>query len=270
MPEKHPDQLTVYPRSYDADLLVPIERASSRNRLGLGETLPFSGRDVWHAYEISCLNPDGLPRVYLGKFIFDCHSPRLIESKSLKLYLNSHNQVRYAGRAALHEVLVNDLSAVAGADVSVELRDLSAPLLPITEPEGLCLDDLDITISHYLPEPELLFSKGDENVEETCYTNLFRSNCPISNQPDWATVSVTYSGSPIDHAALLAYLVSYRLHNDYHENCVEQIFVDIQQRCRPTALTVQANFLRRGGLDINPMRSTEKLESGTNSRFIRQ
>jgi 7-cyano-7-deazaguanine reductase len=265
-----------YPRSYDPGQLVPLSRAENRGLLGLGGDLPFTGADVWNAYELSWLDLQGLPQVARGRFIFRCDSPNLIESKSLKLYLNSLNQHRFADRDAATATIQADLSAAAGADVQVVIQPFRGMKEILEAPEGTCLDALEVACDHYEVEPALLRTASaggqfDEIVEELLYTDLFRSLCPVTGQPDWATVVICYQGARIDHAALLQYLVSFREHRDYHENCVERIFCDLQQYCRPQSLSVEANFLRRGGLDINPVRaSSDSINCMLLPRYNRQ
>jgi 7-cyano-7-deazaguanine reductase len=259
---------TQYPQQYNPEILLPIPRETNRKILGLTDSLPFSGEDIWQAYELSWLNQQGLPQVAMGRFSFSCDSSYLIESKSFKLYLNSLNQEKYESIEAVRELLVKDLSEKSGTDVYVELFNLHDDQ-PLSQPQGVCLDTLPVEINNYHPDANLLVKKSKQ-IEEQVYTNLFRSNCPITNQPDWASVSIHYQGTEISHESLLAYLVSYRQHNDYHENCVEKIFVDIQDKCQPELLTVQANFLRRGGLDINPIRSTQAGHEKAFPRFVRQ
>lgn len=248
-----------FPERYSPELLAPIPRRANREQLGLDDgPLPFFGADVWNAYELSWLGTRGKPQIATARFVFPYDSPNLIESKSLKLYLASFHQERFAGSEEVGRRLHEDLSRAAGAPVGVSIQSLEdfQRCLP-EEPAGTCLDLLDIEIDRYELDSDLLALAGDAQVvDETVYSELFRSACPITGQPDWATVTICYRGPRIDHAALLRYLVSYRRHSDYHENCVERIFLDIGRRCKPLALTVEANFLRRGGLDINPVRST--------------
>jgi 7-cyano-7-deazaguanine reductase len=254
-----------YPERYDPSLLVPIARADNRLALGItGESLPFVGADIWNAYEMSWLNKRGKPQVGRGRFIVPCDSQCLIESKSLKLYLNSLNQHEFDSIEAVRGVIERDVSAAAGAPVEVLLQNFSGMQEMIEAPTGVNLDTLDVECAQYETDASLLqLANGDapfeQLVDEVLYTDLFRSRCPITGQPDWGTVTVCYKGPQISHAALLQYLVSYRLHNDFHENCVERIFCDIQQQCRPQSLSVEANFLRRGGLDINPVRATSEM-----------
>jgi 7-cyano-7-deazaguanine reductase len=267
---------TYYPSSFNPALLVALPRSTNRFNLGLSEQLPFVGEDIWHAYEISWLDKQGLPKVAIGRFAVPCESPFIIESKSFKLFLNSLNQEKFDEKQSVINLLTENLSRSASAEVKVTLFELEESVELIKLPEGICLDRLDVQIDHYQPNPALLkineSNQGDEVivVEECIYSDLFKSNCPVTNQPDWGTMIINYKGPAIYHEGLLAYLVSYRLHSDYHENCVERIFVDIQEKCKPQKLTVQGNFLRRGGLDINPVRSTHVELIKTLPRFIRQ
>lgn len=267
---------TAYASTYAPELLFPIPRQGKRDELGLhADALPFVGEDLWNAYEISWLNPRGKPVVAVGTLRVPADSPRLIESKSLKLYLNSLNQTAFADPAAVAATLSRDLSAAAGAPVRVELAALGEqPPASVGYPQGVLLDDLDIDCSDYQPAPQLLTTVDAENrqkpagaspgaatedpaiVEETLYSHLLKSNCLVTGQPDWAMVVIRYRGRAIDRASLLRYLVSFRNHNEFHEQCVERIFCDLWQRCAPEALAVHARYTRRGGLDINPFRSS--------------
>ncbi|MAM70822.1 MAG: NADPH-dependent 7-cyano-7-deazaguanine reductase QueF [Gammaproteobacteria bacterium] len=261
---------TENPRSYAPEILRPVPRIDNRNLLDISAELPFAGVDVWHAYELSWLNSEGLPQAVMGRFIFKCESPNLIESKSLKLYLNSLNQEKYSDQHEVLQIIARDLSACAGSEVTVELFSLQEEAMLAGKENGYCLDQEKISAGDYQPDKTLLESDSSSVVEESLYSNLFRSNCPITGQPDWATITVGYRGPKISRASLLAYLVSYRMYNGYHEDCVEKIFMDISTRCKPEALTVQANFLRRGGLDINPVRSSLPVQTDQFRRFIRQ
>lgn len=251
-----------YPKHYDPAVLVPIPRAANRTELGLDpERLPFVGADVWNAYELSWLNERGMPQVARARFVFPCSSANMVESKSLKLYLNSLNQHRFVDRDALVGTLRQDLSQAAGAEVEVLVQPFRGMQEMLEVPDGISLDARDVACEDFAVNPALLALRDatgsfEQLVEEVLYTDLFRSLCPVTGQPDWATVLICYQGQAIDHAALLRYLVSYREHGDFHENCVERIFCDLQQHCRPQHLSVEANFLRRGGLDINPLRSS--------------
>ncbi|MDR1993983.1 NADPH-dependent 7-cyano-7-deazaguanine reductase QueF [Azonexus sp.] len=263
---------TEYRATYAPDLLYPIPRQLKRNELGLaGTALPFVGEDLWNAYELSWLNPKGKPVVAVGTLRMPADSPNLIESKSLKLYFNSLNQTVFANTDAVAAVLGTDLSAAAGAPVAVELQPLgSRPAAQIGCPEGVLLDDLDIACDAYQPAPQLLAALDGPVIEETLYSHLLKSNCLVTGQPDWAMVVIRYRGRPLDHAGLLRYIVSFREHNEFHEQCVERIFCDISRHCRPEALAVHARYTRRGGLDINPFRSSSGFAAPDNTREIRQ
>ena len=258
---------------YDPTLLFPIPRANGREALDLGSVLPFHGVDIWNAYELSWLDNRGKPQVAMAEFRIPASSPNLIESKSFKLYLNSLNQTRFVDAAELRRVLVGDLSAAAGSQIELALRavdSLNPP--PIEWLDVRCIDDLDIEIDHYGP-PQLEFlclGESDEPVEETLVSHLLKSNCPVTGQPDWASVQIRYRGRKVDQAGLLRYLVSYRNHDDFHEQCVERIFRDLLVRCGPQQLTVHARYSRRGGLDINPWRSNLVSSDADNPRLPRQ
>ena len=261
-----------YISTYTPSLLFPIPRAAKWAELGLNaETLPYKGVDFWTCFELSWLLPSGKPVVAIGEFCFAADSPNIVESKSFKLYLNSLNQTVFADQPSLVATLQADLSEASGKPVSVRVRSLDdvqadgVGVLP-----GVCIDDLDITVSDYeQPRPELLACDESRIVEESVYSHLLKSNCPVTSQPDWGTVVVEYRGAALDHASLLAYLVSFRQHSDFHEQCVERIFLDLQRLLKPETLTVYARYVRRGGLDINPYRSTETVEF-QNVRLVRQ
>ena len=256
-------QQSEYSDRYTPSLLHPIARAPGRQALfperrapEQGE-LPFAGVDVWTLYELSWLDQRGKPHNAMGQLQVPCDSTYLIESKSLKLYLGSFNQSTFASPAEVSETIERDLRAVLGAPVDLTLYDGANPqaLAPTVMP-GECIDDLALTTDCYTPAKALLEFGGDHLEEEQLYSDLFRSLCPVTGQPDWASVCIAYRGRAIDHASLLKYLVSYRDHAGFHEQCVEQMFVDIQERCQPEFLTVYARYLRRGGIDINPYRSS--------------
>lgn len=255
-------QQVAYPRAYDPSLLVAIPREENRSALGINtDALPFTGADVWNAFEISWLNTMGQPQVARGRLVFPCTSPNLIESKSLKLYLNSLNLHHFAAADAVASTIEQDLSVVAGAPVQVVVQAFSGMQEVIDVPDGICLDQQELNCDVYdvdaaLLQPAAGSQQFAEVVDEVLYSDVFRSLCPVTGQPDWATVVICYQGPRIDHGGLLKYLVSFREHRDFHENCVERIYCDIQQQCRPQGLSVEANFLRRGGLDINPVRSS--------------
>jgi 7-cyano-7-deazaguanine reductase len=259
-----------YDAAYDPGLLYPLARAPGRVQLVLPEQVAMHGWDLWSAYELSWLEPSGKPRVACAEFWIPADSPNIVESKSFKLYLNSLNQHRFAGPGELQATLVRDLAQCLGAvpEVRLHLPADWAALAPCAMP-GSCLDDLDVAIEHYEPAPQLLRRRSERMVEEQLFSRLLRSRCPVTGQPDWATVIVEYRGAELDRAGLLAYIVSFRQHQDFHEQCVERMFADILQRCAPERLTVYARYLRRGGLDINPWRSTVA-ERPVNLRCLRQ
>lgn len=251
-------QSVSYPSQYDPSLLFPIPRAENRAALRLHEAPPFHGADIWTAYELSWLNARGKPRVAVATFTVPADSPFLIESKSFKLYLNSFNQTRLENAQELRERLSRDLGAAAGAPVELDLVLPAAfGRLRMAELEGIDLDRLDVEIEHYEPAPQLLRCAEGEVRTETLCSRLLKSNCPVTGQPDWGSVQVRYRGRPIDREALLKYIVSFRQHAEFHEHCVERIYTDLMRACQPETLTVYARYTRRGGLDINPWRSSE-------------
>ncbi|MFA5632856.1 MAG: NADPH-dependent 7-cyano-7-deazaguanine reductase QueF [Porticoccaceae bacterium] len=259
---------TEYPTRYDPELLVSIPRSEGRANLPGKHTL--HGYDLWTAYELSWLTPAGKPCVAVGEFEVDCGSAAIVESKSLKLYLNSLNQAAFATSDELAETLRRDLGAAFGGPVKVVLYDLeSYAKRGFGTFEGICLDDLDVACTAYHPDSTLLHSDPAQQISETLYSHLLKSNCPVTGQPDWASLAVTYRGSAIDREGLLRYLVSFRDHQDFHEQCVERIFCDIMARCAPQELSVYARYTRRGGLDINPFRGTSPASPGA-VRIARQ
>lgn len=250
-------KVATYKAEYNPSLLFPISRSSKREEIGVGNTLPFFGIDIWNAYEVSWLNLRGKPQVAIATVTVPADSPNIIESKSFKLYLNSFNQTKLAGSDALISLLQADLSAAAGAPVHVQLT-LSDNFgsLTMAELEGTLLDRLDIEVDSYTPAPELLrANQAEAIVEETLIFHLLKSNCLVTGQPDWDSVQIHYVGAQIDQESLLRYLIGFRNHNEFHEQCVERIFVDIMRHCKPQKLSVYARYTRRGGLDINPWRS---------------
>ncbi|QIA62687.1 NADPH-dependent 7-cyano-7-deazaguanine reductase QueF [Vibrio astriarenae] len=265
-------QKTEYANQYDASLLQPVPRSLNRDDLELGDSLPFQGCDVWTLYELSWLNSKGLPQVAIGNVSIPATSPNLIESKSFKLYLNSYNQTRFANWDAVQSQLINDLSQCAGGEVSVEILPVQAfTQTPVVTMAGECIDDQDIEIDSYDFDATLIENAtSDEIVTEQLHSHLLKSNCLITNQPDWGSVEIQYTGNKIDREALLRYLVSFREHNEFHEQCVERIFTDIMKYCQPTELTVYARYTRRGGLDINPFRSNVTAQPLNNARMARQ
>jgi len=263
---------TEYRADYAPELLYPIPRQLKRDELGIsGAALPFVGEDLWNAYEVSWLNPKGKPVVALATFRVPADSPNLVESKSFKLYLNSFNQSVFVDTDAVEATLARDLSAAAGAEVGVKVAVLgSRPQVSVAYPAGELLDELDIACDSYQPAPELLHTTDGPLVEETLYSHLLKSNCLVTGQPDWAMVVIRYRGRPIDRAGLLRYIVSFRGHNEFHEQCVERIYCDITEHCAPEALAVYARYTRRGGLDINPFRSSGEFAAPDNTREVRQ
>lgn len=259
-----------YLSEYEPALLFPIARHGKRSELGLGSgTLPFFGIDIWNAYEVSWLNPRGKPQVAIATITVPADSPNIIESKSFKLYLNSLNQTRLAGTDALLHLLQADLSAGFGAPVRVTLTMPEAfSSLQFGELEGLLLDRLDIDVNDYTPNPALLKTTPDTApVEQTLVSHLLKSNCLVTGQPDWGSIQIRYCGAPIDEEGLLRYLIGFRTHNEFHEQCVERIFTDILRHCKPQKLAVYARYTRRGGLDINPWRSN--FSTGTQALNLR-
>ncbi|MDG1694003.1 MAG: NADPH-dependent 7-cyano-7-deazaguanine reductase QueF [Porticoccaceae bacterium] len=248
---------TRYSDSYNPSLLCPIPRVKARQTSDESMTLPFIGVDVWTAYELSWLNLDGLPQIAIVEFMVPCDSDSIVESKSFKLYLNSFIQTQFVSMEAVQAQLAKDLSAATGAVVDVVLYEISEyqGVQPISEPQGLCIDRQPLVIDAYSPDSSLLALESDTEVNETLYSHLLKTNCPVTDQPDWASVYIFYKGPKIARAGLLKYIVSYRQHQDFHEQCVEQIFLDIMASCAPTELSVYARYMRRGGLDINPFRS---------------
>jgi 7-cyano-7-deazaguanine reductase len=261
---------TTYADQYDPALLFPVERAPLRAELCLPQPLPFDGVDLWTAYELSWLDPDGRPRVAIATFAVPAASPSIVESKSVKLYLTALNQTRFASQSDVAATIGNDLSAATGAPVGVTLTapaDFAA--LPHGELAGTWLDSLPCAGPAGAPAPQRLTAAGPP-VDETLCTRLFRSLCPVTGQPDYASVQVRYRGPRIDAPGLLAYLVSFRRHPGFHEHCVERIFADVWQRCAPRALSVYARFTRRGGVDINPFRGHGFDPPAANVRTARQ
>ena len=272
-----------YPKGYDSSLLFPMPRLDARLTLGLASlppstttmpgSLPFKGFDLWNAYELSWLNAKGLPKVALLRLKVPCTSPNIIESKSLKLYLNSLNQTRFETVHHVFDLLRKDLSQAIGAEVDFELvgSDQFANET-ISEFAGVDLDKLDVEIDCYQPDATILTQSKIEqaSISETVFSRLLKSNCPVTDQPDWACIQIEYTGPAIDHSSLLKYIVSYRMHNGFHEHCVEKIFVDILKQCAPTSLSVYARYTRRGGLDINPWRATFDCQPPAIGRSARQ
>jgi 7-cyano-7-deazaguanine reductase len=268
----------VYTDRYDPSQLFPLPRADKRAELGLHGALPFFGADLWTAFELSWLTPRGKPQVAIAQFTVPCETPHIVESKSFKLYLGSFSNTRFASADEVRDRLRADISeavwrgAPSASSVGVRL------LLPeafgrevVQELEGVNLDRLDIECDRYSPAPELLTAAFDEQpVEETLVSHLLKSNCPVTGQPDWGSVQIRYSGPQIDQGQLLRYLVSFRNHTEFHEQCVERMFMDIRARCKPVRLSVYARYTRRGGLDINPFRTSHPGALPANARTARQ
>ena len=265
-------QKTEYASQYDRTLLQPVPRALNRDGLGITQNQPFTiGADIWTAYEISWLNEKGLPQVAIADIYLDYQSQNLIESKSFKLYLNSFNQSKFADFNAVQQTMQGDLSECAQGDVKVRLNPVAVyDSQKIDHLQGDCIDEQDIEITSYEFSTDWLKDcVSDEIVEEKLVSHLLKSNCLITNQPDWGTLHIHYVGNKIDHEKLLRYVVSFRQHNEFHEQCVERIFCDLMHYAKPEKLTVYARYTRRGGLDINPFRSNfENLPK--NLRLARQ
>lgn len=250
-----------YADTYSPQFLFPIARQKTRAHLAVDESqLPFRGHDLWSAYELSWLDSHGRPQVAMAEFAVPADSPNIIESKSFKYYLNSFNQSQFDSWKLVSDILTKDLSAAAGADIETELYSLNLETALTTHIPGHCVDAGDVAQFRYQPDASLLVADSSAQVVgEALYSHLLKTNCPVTGQPDWATVWVQYSGPRIDPASFLAYVVSFRQHQDFHENCVEKIFMDLQSRCQCVELTVYARYTRRGGLDINPFRTNTSL-----------
>lgn len=262
---------STYISQYNADLLVGVPRSLNRAQLPIENVLPFSGVDLWNGYELSWLNRKNKPQVALGQFIFTCDSEYLVESKSFKLYLNSFNNTQFVDIDEVQALLEADLGRCTGKLPRVHL-------FPVNQQDqvktgildGVCIDDLDVLCDFEQVNPQLLQVDPSLHVDEVLVSHLLKSNCLVTGQPDWGSVQICYRGLKIDHAGLLQYIVSFRNHNEFHEHCVERIFMDILERCAPESLTVYARYTRRGGLDINPLRSTDATAQPQNIRLIRQ
>ncbi len=259
---------TAYPRTYDPGLLFPIARSAGRSAIGIEAPLPFIGHDRWHAYELSWLDARGKPQVATATIVVPCDSPNLVESKSLKLYLNSLNAHRLDDHDIALQTIAADLSRTAGAQVQVTS---GLPSFATPREHDDCIDDLDIAIDDYgPPDARHLLAHDDVIGEERLHSQLLKSNCPVTAQPDWASLHLHYRGPRIDRAGLLRYLASFRSHAEFHEQCVERIFIDVLQRCRPHMLSVHARYTRRGGLDINPWRALPGTPTPVAARDLRQ
>lgn len=268
-------QQTDYVSVYAPQLLFPIARSESRKLLGIGDTLPFYGVDIWTGYELSWLNVKGKPVVAVAEFFIPCSSEFIVESKSFKLYLNSLNQTQFETVAEVERLIAQDLTRITHADVHVAISLLSASadaaqhLAHIAEVQGVLLDELDVVVDTYHPAPELLTT--DAGLADECLvSHLLKTNCPVTGQPDWASLVIRYKGNKIQRENLLRYIISFREHQDFHEHCVERIFSDIARMCKPEELVVYARYTRRGGLDINPFRSSNPNTAPELLRLIRQ
>lgn len=266
----HLGKETKYISTYTPELLFPISRQPKRDEINVPNPLPFYGFDVWNVYELSWLNEQGKPQVAIGVITLPCDTPKIIESKSMKLYFNSLNNTKFLNKETVVETVKKDLSYAAEKTVDVniqllhEVEDLRTETFP-----GECIDTLDITIEEYLVNPNLLSTEADI-VTESLYSNLLRSNCLATGQPDWGSVKIEYSGKKINRESLLKYIISFRNHIEFHEQCVERMFMDIMRECQPEQLTIEARYTRRGGIDINPIRSTNPNIMATNTRQLRQ
>jgi 7-cyano-7-deazaguanine reductase len=269
---------SAYVDQYDASLLFPIPRAVKREELGIRSAPIFLGADLWTAFELSWLNLKGKPQVAIAHITVPAESTHIIESKSFKLYLNSFNATRFVDAQAVRDCMREDLDTalwhggqiMARCGVKIILSE-EFDKEPVHELDGLNLDRMDIECTHYQPAPELLQTQKDEApVTETLVSHLLKSNCLVTGQPDWGSVQISYSGDQIDQAGLLQYIVSFRNHNEFHEQCVERIFMDIWTRCKPLKLSVYARYTRRGGLDINPWRTSHPQSPPPNVRTARQ
>lgn len=273
---------SAYVDRYDPSLLFPIARQVKRSEIGIEGALPFMGADIWTAYELSWLNARGKPQVAIAQITIACETPCIVESKSVKLYLNSFNNTRFEGvdhgLAQVRETIALDIGAATSGKPRGESRVGVKPIgaeqfesETVQELSGLLLDRLDVECSHYTPAPQLLSAQFDEQpVTEVLVSHLLKSNCLVTQQPDWGSVQISYSGPQIEQGGLLQYIVSFRNHNEFHEQCVERIYTDIWQRCKPTKLAVYARYTRRGGVDINPFRTSYPQALPLNVRSARQ
>ncbi|MEZ7205691.1 NADPH-dependent 7-cyano-7-deazaguanine reductase QueF [Pseudoalteromonas sp. DY56-GL79] len=263
---------TEYASVYTPSLLHPIARKLNRDQINVDESaLPFKGEDTWTGYELSWLNNKGKPQVAVATFVFPCQSSHIIESKSFKLYLNSFNQSRFDTMETVRQTLAADLSTASNSQVSVTLFGADEfDCIPFSRLPGECIDELDIEVDSYTPNSDLLQLASEDVVDETLHSHLLKSNCLITSQPDWASVVISYRGKQIDREALLKYLISFRDHNEFHEQCVERIYCELWRTFNPEKLSVYARYTRRGGLDINPYRSSEQDQTPYTVRTNRQ
>ncbi len=265
---------TRYDSQYNAEKLFPISRKGKRDEIGISGKLPFSGFDVWNHYEVSWLNEKGKPIVAMAVIIYGCDSENIIESKSMKLYFNSFNNSNFKNIETVEAIIKRDLEVRLKASfVSIKIIPLSSikeeKLLPRLS--GINIDELDIECSAYNVDASFLKTES-EIVEEVLYTDLLKSNCLVTDQPDWCSVQIDYKGKKINREGLLRYIVSFRNDNEFHEQCMEKIFVHILKYCQPSELTVYGRSTRRGGIDINSIRSTKTVDPNSilNARLCRQ
>lgn len=261
-----------YDAQYNPDKLYPMPRQAKRDEIGVGADLPFYGVDIWNHYEVSWLNQKGKPITAIAEIIYGCESPNIIESKSMKLYFNSFNNTKCKSADNARAMMERDLSARVGAPVTVNIKLLSEIENDVLarSMSGTNIDDLDVECNEYKVNPEFLKASG-KVVQETLSTDLLKSNCLVTHQPDWCSVQITYEGKKIDREGLLKYIVSFRNHNEFHEQCIEKIFMHIMKYCKPKQLTVYGRSTRRGGLDINSYRSTQEVAVKIdNTRLCRQ
>lgn len=268
-------QASQYPDQYDPSLLFPIPRAENRLKLNINtnQVLPFVGVDIWNAFELSWLNKKGKPQIALAEFQVPADSPNMIESKSFKLYLNSLNSARFEDEAEVRERLITDLSAVAGSKISTRINSIEAIAKKgMQEMSGVLMDRLDIEVDPNLSTDPMLLEVNESfgPIEQCLVSHLLKSNCPVTGQPDWASVQIRYQGRPILEEGLLRYLIGFRQLGEFHEHCVETIFCDIKRQCKPEKLSVYARYTRRGGLDINPFRTDHNAPWPENTRHARQ
>ncbi|HEX4045602.1 MAG TPA: NADPH-dependent 7-cyano-7-deazaguanine reductase QueF [Gammaproteobacteria bacterium] len=254
-----------YQLQYDPEQLFSIARQTKRDEIQVFQPLPFYGVDIWNHYEVSWLDANGKPIVAIAQIHIDCHSPNIIESKSMKLYFNSFNQMQYADQQSIQAVIEQDLTQRIGSSVQVtiwRLTDNAAPAaVSVNQLTGSCLDELTVTCSEYTVNPGFLTSHKEKvAVTETVYSHLLKSNCLVTNQPDWGSVQISYQGPQINHAGLLQYIVSFRNHNEFGEHCIERMYMDIMRQCQPQVLMIAGYYTRRGGIDINVYRSNQPLQ----------
>ncbi len=265
---------TEYSQQYNYNLLFPIPRQPKREEIGILNNNIFFGADIWNAYEFSWLNIKGKPQIAILEFTFDSNTINIVESKSFKLYLNSFNQTKFENIEKIKSILQNDLKSAVQGMVNVRIfqpNEFDKQFKnQLAQPQVLCLDRLDIEIEKYIPDSNLLFLESDNRIEEVLYSDLLKSNCLVTGQPDWATIQIGYNGRQINQEGLLKYLIGFRNHQEFHEQCVEHIFYDIMQKCKPVKLWVYAQYTRRGGLDINPFRSNTNMQMPKFKRLARQ